>query len=154
MLERSNEDHSGFGEVEVSQKRAEGSRRALTREKNRILLSSSHRMSDDVSGFVSVTIVPVRTHRSDLPWPLTKSRQRVSQRHLPISLSFVDPLRARSRKWDRVYGPRRVDLTLIQGKHISFSFRAGYAREIRNENYLVKNFTTSFFSFPFLFHSK
>lgn len=57
MLERSNEDHSGFREVEVSQKRAEGSRRALTREKNRILLSSSHRVSDDVSGFVSVTIV-------------------------------------------------------------------------------------------------
>lgn len=80
MLERSNEDHSGFGEVEVSQKRAEGSRRALTREKNRILLSSSHRVSDDVSGFVSVTIVPVRTHRSDLPWPLTivKSPTRFS----------------------------------------------------------------------------
>lgn len=37
----------------MSQKRAEGSRRALTREKNRILLSSSHRVSDDVSGFVS-----------------------------------------------------------------------------------------------------
>lgn len=42
----------------------------------------------------------------------------------------------------------------VDPKHISFSFRAGYAREIRNENYLVKNFTTSFFSFPFLFHSK
>ena len=41
----------------MSQKRAEGSRRALTREKNRILLSSSHRVSDDVSGLVSATIV-------------------------------------------------------------------------------------------------
>lgn len=115
MLERSNEDHSWFGEVEVSQKRAEGSRRALTREKNRILLSSSHRVSDDVSGFVSATFdrFPVRTHRSDLPCPLTivKSPTRFSTTFTDLSVSFVDPLWARSRKWGRVYGPPRVDLS-------------------------------------------
>ena len=71
MLERSHEHHGGFGDIEVSQKRTKGSRRALTREQHSILLASSHRMSNNVSGFVSVKILAVRIRRFVLPWLLT-----------------------------------------------------------------------------------
>lgn len=59
MLERSDEHHRGFREIEVSQKRTKRSGRALTREQHCILLSSPHRVSDDVSGFVSATVVRI-----------------------------------------------------------------------------------------------
>lgn len=82
----------------MSQKRAEGSRRALTREKNRILLSSSHRVSDDVSGFVSVTIVlpspridpAFHVPINDRKVASQRSPSRFPTQHLPISVSFVD----------------------------------------------------------------
>ena len=51
----------------MSQKRTKGSGGALTSEQHSILLASSHRMSNDVSGFVPVTILTVRIPRTRPP---------------------------------------------------------------------------------------